>query len=63
MSAKGLYRTVTPESGAEYAYLDYGVPSNPGEMRRARYESNAYEPPFDSLPTKQQYEAANAHRT
>jgi len=63
MSATGLYRTVTTGSGAEHAHLNYGVRSNPGEMTRARYESNGYAPPFDSLPTKEEYEDMTADRT
>ncbi len=59
MAAKGLYRTKTPESDAEYAFVDYGVPSSAGEIPRSRYESQGYEPPFDSLPTKEDFEARN----
>lgn len=57
---KGIYRTKTPESGAEYAFVDYGVPMNIGEIPRGRYELNGYLPPFDMLPTKAEYEASNA---
>ena len=55
--AKGVYRTRTPESGAEYAYVDYGAPSDLGEIPRSRYEEQSYDPPFDTLPTKEDYEA------
>ena len=58
--AKGVYRTKTPESGAEYAWMDYGTPSNLGEIPRARYEEQSYEPPFEELPTKEQYDAKRA---
>lgn len=57
MAAKGLYRTMTPESGAEYAFVDYGVASNIGEISRSLYEANGYEPAFDDLPTKEHYDA------
>lgn len=56
MSAKGLYRTKTPDSGAEYAMVDYGVPSSLGEIPRAQYEMRGYAPKFDDLPTKETYE-------
>lgn len=56
MKGKGLYRTTTPETGAEYAFVDYGVPSDVGEIPRARYEENGYQPPFDDLPTKSKYQ-------
>lgn len=60
MTAKGIYQTRTPESGAEYACVDYGVSSSGGEMTRADYEARGYQPPFDKLPTKEQYYAAKA---
>ncbi len=53
----GLYRTRTPESGAEYAFVDYGAASSLGEVDRSLYEARGYEPPFDSLPTKEEYAA------
>jgi hypothetical protein len=57
MAAKGLYRRTTPRSGSEYAVVDYGVSSNSEEIPRAQYEIKGYEPPFESLPEKEQYEA------
>jgi hypothetical protein len=57
MPAKGIYRTKTPESGAEYAFVDYGIASTLNEIPRWQYENADYEPPFDSLPTKGEYEA------
>jgi len=63
MAAKGLYRTKTPESGAEYAFVDYGVASGVGEIPRAQYETQGYEPHLDALPTKEAYEARNAGRS
>lgn len=51
--ARGLYRTKTEESGAEYARVDYG-PSGGGAMDlpEAEYRMRGYEPPFERLPTK-----------
>ena len=53
---QGKYKTRTEASGAEYAYVDYGVSSNPGQIPRNTYEENGYSPPFDELPTKEQYD-------
>jgi hypothetical protein len=57
MSARGLYRTKTPEGGAEYARVVYGIASPPGEIPKPLYEARGYEPPFDSLPTREEHEA------
>jgi ribose 5-phosphate isomerase B len=62
MSAKGIYRTTTPGSGSEYAFVDYGVSLNPEEIPRAQYEIKGYEPPFESLPDKEKYgQIGSAH--
>ena len=58
--AKGLYRTSTPETGAEYAHVHYGNVAALDSIPRALYEENGYQPPYDKLPTKEEYEAANA---
>jgi hypothetical protein len=60
MDTKGIYRTKTAPSGAEYAYIDYGEVSGIGEIARARYESQGYKPPFGELPTKEEYDAKQA---
>jgi hypothetical protein len=57
--ARGLYRSRTRESEAEYAFVDYGVRSSLGAIPRILYDAQAYQPPFDTLPTKEQYEAAS----
>ena len=63
MSARGIYRTKTPEGGAEYARVVYGIASLPGEIPRPLYEARGYEPAFDTLPTKGEGEAAQASST
>lgn len=63
MSARGLYRTKTPEGGAEYARVIYGVASPPGEIPRPLYEARECEPPFDTLPTKEEHEAVRASKS
>jgi hypothetical protein len=60
MDAKGIYRTKTAPNGVEYAYIDYEEVSGIGEIARARYESQGYKPPFDDLPTKEEYDAKRA---
>ena len=60
MSARGLYRTKMPEGGAEYARVFYGTTSPPGELPRPLYQARGYKPRFDSLPTKDEGEAAQA---
>jgi hypothetical protein len=58
MTARGLYRTKTPGSDAEYAFVDYGVSSSLEDtIPRSQYEAQGYRPPFDELPTKETYEA------
>ena len=58
MSARGLYRTKMPESGAEYARVFYRNASPPGEIPRPLYEARGYKPRFDTLPTKGEGEAS-----
>lgn len=61
MPPRGVYRTETPESGAEYAFVEYGTASSLGDtVPRAVYEERGYRPEFDSLPTKAEYEQKNA---
>ena len=62
MAAKGIYRTKTPKSGAEYAFVDYGTGSKLREIPRQRYDAQGYEPSFDYLPTKEEYEARLARQ-
>ncbi len=58
MRPKGIYRTATPLTGAEYAFVDYG--SCIGELPKGGYEERGYQPPFDRLPTKEDYEVTTA---
>jgi len=60
MSARGLYRTKMPESGAEFARVFYGNSAPPGEIPRPLYEARGYKPRFDTLPTRGEGEAAPA---
>ena len=62
MSARGLYRAKTPEGG-EYARIVYGIASAPGEIPRPLYEARGCEPPFDTLPTREEHEAAQARKS
>jgi hypothetical protein len=58
MSTRGLYRTIMPESGAEYARVFYRNASPPGEIPKPLYEARGYKPRFDTLPTKGEGESA-----
>jgi hypothetical protein len=49
-----------PDGLAEYARVVYGIASAPGEVPRPLYEARGCEPPFDTLPTKEEHEAARA---
>jgi hypothetical protein len=60
MSGRGLYPTKMPDGLAEYARVLYGIASQPGEVPRPLYEARGCEPPFDTLPTKEEHEAARA---
>ena len=55
MAARGLYRTKTPESGAEYAGMEYDRGAGLEDISRSRYESQGYRPSFEQLPLKQEY--------
>jgi hypothetical protein len=63
MSGRGLYRTKMPDGRAEYARVLYGIASAPGEVPRPLYEARGCEPPFDTLPTKEEHEAARARNS
>lgn len=60
MATKGVCRSKTEESGAEYATVDYGKGGRLASIPRERYEANAYEPPYDQLPECDGSENANA---
>ena len=36
--------------------MDYGVGSNPGEIPRDLYEDKGYQPSFERLPSKEEYQ-------
>jgi len=61
MAAQGIYRAKSPVTGVEYAYLQLG--DLPGEeMARTLYEALGYQPLFDQLPTKEEYEKRKAEQ-
>ena len=55
---KGQYRTDKPQLG-QCARIAWVVGDVEPFLTRATYEANRYEPPFDQLPTQEEYEAAN----
>ena len=56
--AKGIYRERNGEGVSDSARVDYGA--HRIDVPEARYRANGFEPPFDDLPWKADYEAANA---
>ena len=55
MAIKGLYKHHDPELG-EVVAMDWGgVQTFERDMRRHHYEASRYQPPFDELPTREQY--------
>jgi len=63
MSGRGLYRTKMPDGRAEYARVVYRIASPPGEVPRPLYEARGCEPPFDTLPTREEHEADRARNS
>ena len=60
MIGKGLFRARDPQLG-DCAYMDWGTLQNPEVfLTRDTYEANGYAPPFDQLPTREQYVASDA---
>jgi hypothetical protein len=59
---RGIYRTQTPESGARYATVLYGDTAALDTLTEAHYRAAEYPPPFDDLPTKEQYDAREAEK-
>jgi hypothetical protein len=56
MASRGVYRTRTLDGAVEFAHVDHGGTTATEDMTRWFYETQRYEPPFDQLPTKQEYE-------
>jgi len=56
---KGLYRETGAGENDEFARVRYPDGSEL-DVQRHEYELTAYEPPFDELPTRTEYEAHHA---
>jgi len=56
---KGLYRETGAGENDEYARVRLPDGSEM-DVQRHEYESTVYEPPFDELPTRMEYEAHHA---
>ena len=50
----GVYKNKVRD-GTEYAAVDYG--DGPKEISKSKYLQRSFKPPFDELPTKEEYEA------
>jgi hypothetical protein len=55
--ARGICRTKTEETGAEYARVDYGASSGISTVPRSLYDRHEYKPPFDELPRCEELDA------
>jgi hypothetical protein len=56
---RGIYRTQTKESGACYVHVEYDTIAAM-ELTEQRYRERGYKPEFDKLPSKKDYDAAEA---
>lgn len=57
---RGVYREINGWAGTEDSAHMIDGGGNEYDVPRSRYESQSYAPPFDSLPTREEYEAARA---
>lgn len=55
----GLYREVRGWAGVEDSACVIDSAGYKYNVPRSRYEGQGYAPPFDELPTKEEYEAKN----
>lgn len=55
--ARGICRTKTEETGAEYARVDYGASSGISTVPRSLYDRHEYKPPFEELPRCEEFDA------
>jgi hypothetical protein len=61
VTPRGLYRTISL-SGAQYVFLDLGRPTDFGEIPKEQYDKLGHQPPYDELPTKEQYQEMHSQR-
>ena len=59
VNARGLYRTTSSESGAKYARVRY-IDKHEMDIPEDRYRTQGYQPEFDNLPSKDEYDATIA---
>jgi hypothetical protein len=52
----GMYRCKAMENGHEVEYAMIELDGNPTAVLRTEYVRSRFDPPFDSLPTKDEYE-------
>jgi hypothetical protein len=57
--AKGLYRETGSGENAELARVKF-ADGTELDVQRHEYETECFEPPFDELPTRIEYEAHHA---
>jgi hypothetical protein len=55
--ARGVCRTKTEETGAEYARVNYGAGAGISTVPRSLYDRHDYTPPFEELPPCEEIDA------
>ncbi len=55
-SARGIYRAQTSDGRAKFACVVYGAGASCEGVTDAHYRDRGFQPPFEELPTKEEYE-------
>lgn len=58
--AKGVCRTRSDASGAEFARVDYGTGARLSTVPKSLYDRHGYKPPFVELPSCDEAKASSA---
>jgi hypothetical protein len=56
---RGVYRTFNVESGGRYAHVEYDTHADM-DISEQRYRDRGYPPAYETLPWKDEYDAAKA---
>jgi hypothetical protein len=55
-STRGIYRAQTSDGRAKFACVVYGAGASSEGVTDAHYRDRGFQPPFEELPTKEEYE-------
>lgn len=53
----GLYKGPLDSRYGEWVWLDWPIQEGAAFVTRDLYEARSYQPPYDELPTKEEYDA------